>query len=181
MTNKKSKSNRPKVLFDNGNGNHEGITLQVDKLPKQTKEHYLNMSEEEYLALKGKEKSRAAIIRNRHKRPKTTNPKGRNQYTEALLVKNLIKSNREKTLAKLDELNKDMIDHLSYLMFHGKLELTQLRAIELALAYSIGKPNTREAPKEENGEKAPMIVMPAQEINKHNEIIEKAKIIKKDK
>lgn len=160
---------KKQVLFSR----HSPETKEIKRV---LKEKYLAMSEEEYMKLKGKDKSYAALIRNQLKGQKPPNPKGKNQYTEDLLVKELINSNRTTTLAALDQLRDPMVARLKHLMFHGKSEITQLQAIQLGLSYSIGKPEIRKAPPEAKG-KSPMLVVPAQEINTHNEEIKKVKII----
>ncbi len=132
-----SNPNRYKgVMFSNSD--MEIPSKEYNKISAPT-QYYIDMPEEQYLALKGREKSKAAIIRASHARVKrnaVSNPRGKNQYTE----ENQINDYLQKAAFNAKAIVPDIISTIVNIAQNSNSQLNQLRACELLLSYTIAKP-----------------------------------------
>ena len=151
-----------------GNGYDKG-----DPIP--TKEQMLAMTDEEVEKLTGNAKRLTKITRTGKKnKGKVWNPKGKNQYTERNLEKEFVMQSKSKTLERMDAEVDNVVDMIMAIARNEKNGMMRLRALELMLAYQLGKPNTREAPRTDTTTKT-YVVMPEDKILPTT--IEKAAIV----
>jgi hypothetical protein len=158
------------VVFDN-----ISLSSDEDNLPApKSSRYYIEMPEDDYLKLGGKEKSKATILRageKRRLRDKVPNPVGTNQYSKINAVKKFLAEADDKVKSTAPGVIETIVE---IVMNTNETTLNRLRGCDILLSYTLAKPQYKTERAKED--KQTFIILPPDVILDETNIIKVSRV-----